>query len=164
MADTFHFDAARFAATCHTLSTEKLQNNEIRFSRSKVASGFGLFYGTVATAATHGAAFPIPLYCIRACELASRKRELVRAELARRGVSPTKTTSGDVGRGFGAAWLGQLVLPFAEGLAADGAGAAGEVAAGKHVGVEAVVKETGKQIPGELVTGAVIKGHKVVRK
>lgn len=162
MSDFFHFDEARFAASCRQLGTDKLQKNEIRFNRSVAASGFGLFYGTVATASTHGAAFPIPLYCIRAGELASRKREVVRAELARRGISPTKTTSGDIGRGFGAAWLGQLVLPFAEGVSADGAAAAGgNVTGGKHVGVEAVVKETGKQIPGELVTGACIKMQRI---
>jgi hypothetical protein len=163
MSDFFHFDDAKFAASCRQLSTAKLQESEIRYSRSKVASGFGLFYGIATTAATHGAAFPIPLYCIRANELASRKRDAIQTELARRGIPPTKTSFRDVRHGFGAAWLGQLVLPLAEGLAADGigSGAGGDISGGKHVDVEEVAKEVGKQAPGEAVTGAYIKGHKI---
>lgn len=163
MSDFFNFDDAKFTASCRQLSTAKLQQQETRYSRSKVASGFGLFYGVVTTASTHGAAFPIPLYCIRANDLASRKRDAIQTELARRGVPSTKTSFRDVRHGFGAAWLGQLVLPLADGLAAGGldASAGGNISGGSSVGVAEVVKETGKQVPGEFVTGAYIKGHNI---
>lgn len=91
-----------------------------------------MFCGVVATTLTDVAAFLIPLYCIRANELASRKCHAIQTELARRGIPPTKTNFRDVRHGFGAALLGHLVLPLAKGLAEDGAysSAAGDIRGG----------------------------------
>ncbi|KAF6823944.1 hypothetical protein CMUS01_10459 [Colletotrichum musicola] len=170
----FSVDEVQYRAHCQSLSIRKLQQEETRALRSRISSGWGIYFGVAATAGTAGAALPLPVIAGVLRDKAKDQLEIIQQELRRQGVAPREPSTRDYLFAFGISYGAQAVGPAAEGLAefaAESAASSASASAAAAVQgsppdasgagperfeVENVAKEVAKAVPSEAATAAAI--------
>ncbi|KAI9695178.1 MAG: hypothetical protein M1820_008814 [Bogoriella megaspora] len=92
--EIFDFDEMDYAARTSNHDTQHLRQQEIIKTRQVAKAHAGVYQGTIASAATGGAAFIAPVYAGRQGDVAEAKLKIIQMELTKRGV-PLHTTNND---------------------------------------------------------------------
>ncbi|KAI1472203.1 uncharacterized protein F4812DRAFT_407787 [Daldinia caldariorum] len=118
--ENFEFDAARYREEVKGFAVARLQQQEIAMGRKYLAGGFATGFGLSSAVFTGGLSLLLAGYKGRSTYVASKKREIIQAELRRRNLKTRHITAKDAAISWSigamAALIGMEVGDFTEGM------------------------------------------------